>query len=298
MELREINTFLHVANLKSFSRAAEQLGYTQAAVTIQVRNLEKEMNVHLFDRIGKQTMLTHQGEIFYEYANNILNNVARARQAVFSEDRVDGHLTIGVIESVCSSVFPRLISEYHSRYPDVTISVVTDTPEVLLSMMDKNAIDIVFFVDKPMYSPKWIKVMEEPEEVVFVASSKHPFAGKKDLQLEDVIEQPFISTETDASYRFLLGQHLASIGKEIRPYLEIGNTNFIVEQLRENMGVSFLPEYVVRKDVQEGNLAILDVPGFSMQVWRQIIYHKDKWVTKEMKTFLEMAQELDQETRR
>ena len=65
MEFREISTFLQVAKFKSFSRAAEQLGYTQAAVTIQIKNLENELGVHLFDRIGKQTLLTHQGRIFY-----------------------------------------------------------------------------------------------------------------------------------------------------------------------------------------------------------------------------------------
>ena len=70
MEFREIVTFLQAAKLQSFSKAARQLGYSQAAVTIQIKQLEQELGVHLFDRIGKQTTLTHQGQVFYEYAGS------------------------------------------------------------------------------------------------------------------------------------------------------------------------------------------------------------------------------------
>ncbi len=82
MELREIMTFLQVAQQKSFSKAARQLGYSQAAVTIQIKQLEKELNVRLFDRIGKQTTLTHQGNVFYHHAVSIIQDLENARDAV------------------------------------------------------------------------------------------------------------------------------------------------------------------------------------------------------------------------
>lgn len=300
MELRELNTFIHVAKLKSFSRAAEQLGYTQAAVTIQIKNLEKELDVHLFDRIGKQTTLTHQGEILYDYAITIINDVEQAAAAVSASEEPNGQLTIGTIESMCSSVFPELIRKYHEKYPKVKITILTDTPEELLAMMDKNVIDLVFFIDKPVYSPKWIKVLEEPEDVYFVASADHRLAKKKSVKLEQILMEPFISTEEDASYRLLLGEKLASIGKEIHPFLETGNTEFILDQLRHNCGISFLPDYVVRQDLEEKRLVRMQVKdleseGHSLRVWRQIAYHKDKWVTKEMETFLDAAIEMSKE---
>lgn len=83
MELREIKTFLEVANRKSFCRAAEKLGYSQAAVTVQIKQLEKELNVHLFDRIGKQTTLTHEGETFYEYAADVVKNLNHAKKTFY-----------------------------------------------------------------------------------------------------------------------------------------------------------------------------------------------------------------------
>ena len=82
MDFREINTFIHVANQESFSKAAEALGYSQAAVTVQIKQLEEELGIHLFDRLGKKTVLTHHGEIFYRYAVTILGTVADAKKAV------------------------------------------------------------------------------------------------------------------------------------------------------------------------------------------------------------------------
>lgn len=289
MDLREINTFLHVAKLKSFSKAAEQMGYTQAAVTIQIKHLENELKVHLFDRIGKQTTLTHQGAIFYEYASNIMKDIAQAAEAVSGSEELNGRICIGTIESVCSSVFPELLREYHRLYPEVAISIITDSPEALLHMMDKNVIDIVYFLDRPVYGKKWIKVLEEPEDVMFVSSAANPLAMRTSLTLDEVIGHPFISTEKDASYRHLLEQYLTSVGKEIHPFLETGNTEFILDQLRHDLGVSFLPAFVVRHDIKLGRLASLDVKDFRLKVWRQIVYHKDKWITKEMDAFLKLA---------
>lgn len=291
MEFREISTFLQVAKFKSFSRAAEQLGYTQAAVTIQIKNLENELGVHLFDRIGKQTLLTHQGRIFYNYASNITREISQAKDALSNPDELTGKLCLGTIESVCASVFPVLLREYHRRYPKVNIKIVTDSPEILLHMMDKNTLDIVYFLDKPVYNTKWVKVLEKPEEVFFVSSSENPLSKRRELNLDEVIWQPFISTEKDASYRLLLEESLAEKGYELHPFLETGNTEFIINQLRHNLGVSFLPGFIVKKDLDEGRLSRLDVRDFHLQVCRQIVYHNDKWVTREMKAFLELAQD-------
>lgn len=290
MEFREISTFLQVAKFKSFSRAAEQLGYTQAAVTIQIKNLENELGVHLFDRIGKQTLLTHQGRIFYDYATNITREICQAKDALSNPEELTGKLCLGTIESICASVFPGLLREYHRRYPKVNIKIVTDSPETLLHMMDKNTLDIVYFLDKPVYSTKWVKVLEKPEDVFFVSSSENPLSQCRKLDLDEVIRQPFISTEKDASYRLLLEESLAEKGRELHPFLETGNTEFIINQLRHNLGVSFLPGFIVKKDLAEGRLSTLDVQDFHLQVWRQIVYHKDKWVTREMQAFLELAQ--------
>jgi len=273
MEFREIATFLQAAQLKSFSKAAKKLNYSQGTVTIQIKNLEEELGVRLFDRIGKQISLTSRGEQFYQYAVTLMKNMEEIKCSLSDSRELTGSLALGTIESLCSSLLPPILSEYHRRFPKVNVSVVIDSPRVLLDRLNDNSLDIVYFLDKRISDPRWIKVLEEPEDIVFAASSPHPF----------------LLTEKAASYRHILDQYLAAYGKQIRPFLEIGNTDFIVHMLRENAGVSLLPFFSVRRDIEKGRLAALDAEDFHMQVWRQIVYHKDKWITGEMAEFLKLA---------
>lgn len=290
MEFREITTFLEIAQLKSFSRAAEKLGYSQAAVTIQIKQLEQELGVRLFDRIGKQVTLTHHGTLFVDHASRLMLDLALAKSALAEPSKLTGRLCIGAIESICSSLLPALLQEYHKLYPDVSISIHTDSPDKLLEMMNRNALDIVYFLDKRMYDPKWVKVMEEPNQVIFVTSASNPCAGRS-LSIEEIIRQPLILTEKNASYRYILEQYLASLGLEVHPFLEIGSTDFIIHQLQGGQGISFLPEFTVRRGIDEGSLAPVHVTDFHIGIWKQIVYHKDKWVSREMETFIQLALE-------
>ena len=293
MEFRELSTFLQVAKLQSFSKAAKVLGYSQAAVTIQIKQLEQELGVHLFDRIGKQTSLTHQGSVFYDHAASIMRDIAQAKDAVSHPQKLNGHLCIGTIESICASLFPSLLTEYHKLHPEVNISIRTDSPDQLLEQINGNQLDLVYFMDKRVYDVKWEKVLEEPEEIMFAATADHPLAQRSEpLSLDDVLSYPMVVTEKNASYRLILEQYLAAMGKSLQPYLEIGNTDFILQFLKQNTGITFLPRFTVEKAVSEGYLRILSVKKFSIRTWRQILYHKDKWVTREMAEFIRLAQEL------
>ena len=135
------------------------------------------------------------------------------------------------------------------------------------------------------------QVLEEPEDIVFVASSAHPLAGRKALELKELLPEPFLLTEKDASYRFVLDRYLTSMDLRIEPFLEIGNTEFIIRLLKNNAGISFLPEFSIKNEISAGHLAVLPVKDFHMHIWRQILYHKDKWVTREMDAFIRLAQE-------
>lgn len=293
MEFREISTFLQVAQYQSFSKAARHLGYSQAAVTIQIKQLEQELGVHLFDRIGKQISLTHQGQVFYQYAVSIRNELEQAKNAVSDPSTLSGKLCLGTIESICASIFPDLLAEYHRLHPEVTISIVTDSPGVLLDRMNENTIDIVYLLDRRIYDNRWCKTLEEPEENIFVASPDHELAlAKRELELDEVLRFPFFLTEKDASYRHMLEQYLASINRSVKPFLEIGNTEFIIHMLLKNTGISFLPKFTVQRELQQKQLTALNVRGFQMQTWRQIFYHKDKWVTREMQEFLRLADKM------
>ena len=210
MESRQLWTFINAAKMGSFSKAAESLGYTQAAVTIQIKNLEEELGVKLFDRIGKQVVLTNRGKKLLVHAHNIFKEVNQAKNELRPDGELDGRLVIGTNESLCFSKLPALLTYFREHHPKMNISIVFDSPDPLLEMMEHNKVDIVYFLDEPRYSNSWNKEMEEEEPVVFVCASRCRFAGQKNVNIEEFLDQPFFLTEKNANYRRALDKYLAS----------------------------------------------------------------------------------------
>lgn len=126
MDFREINTFIHVANQESFSKAADVLGYTQAAVSIQIKQLESELGTRLFDRIGKHISLTHQGKVFYQYALRITSEIEEAKDVLSGSQDLNGTLRIGTIESICSSILPDILSRSSPFTPEQALLYYTN----------------------------------------------------------------------------------------------------------------------------------------------------------------------------
>ena len=155
MEFRQLNTFIQVAKFQSFSKAAEHLGYSQSAVTVQIRMLEKELNTRLFDRMGKKILLTSQGQEFLECANTILYDVEKAKCSMESETaELKNPLRIGTIESLCFSKLPSIIHYFREHYPKVEFRIVTASPEELISQMEQNELDLIYILDTPRSSQR------------------------------------------------------------------------------------------------------------------------------------------------
>lgn len=290
MEIRTAATFLRVAELRSFSKAAEQLGYSQAAVTVQIKQLEQELGTQLFERIGRRIKLTEHGMRFIPHAKALLDVAQNARTFIRDDSEPAGKLRIGTAESLSISVLPPILLEFHRRCPMVETSIHTGVIPELFEMVRQNDVDVLYFLDKKTYFPEWIKVFERPEPIVFVSSASHPFAGERRIPLKRILSEPLVLTEQGVSYRYDLEQVLAARNLELHPFLETGNTDIIVKMLLHHEGISFLPRYVVQKYIDAGQLSILPVDGPKIQMWSQLIYHKNKWVSPQLQTFLELME--------
>ena len=170
MELRNITTFLRVAELQNFTHAAQELGYSQSAVTVQIRQLEIELGVPLFERIGRSVNLTAPGQAFLQQAGEIIKAAERARDAVRTAPEPEGTLRLDTMESLGASVVWRLIAGFHRQFPRVNVVVRTSTADGLLEMMRRNDVDFIYFVDEKQYSPDWEIPLCRPEETVFVTA--------------------------------------------------------------------------------------------------------------------------------
>ena len=289
MELRNVISFLRVAELHSFSKAAAQLGYSQATITVQIKQLEQELNTTLFDRIGRQIRLTEHGEQFVPYASALLKAAQDANNFLTLDSAPSGKLRLATCESLFADVMPPILLDFARKYPQVETSVHTDAQITdLFQMLHRNEVDILFFMDKQINSTDWIKVLEHPFPVVFVASTAHPLAKESHISMERLLQEPMLLTTKDVSYRYELDQLLAAKGLAPRPVLEAGDTAVLAKMLLQSKAISFLPQFTVQEYIDLGKLCVLNTEVPQVEIWGQLVYHKNKWLTKQMICFLDL----------
>ena len=290
MELRQIATFIRVAQFESFSKAAASLGYSQSAVTVQIRLLEEELHVRLFDRMYKRVVLTGQGRQFLESAYNIIQEVNHAALSLSVEEELSGPLHIGTLESLCCARLPAIVAQFRSRHPKVNLQITTGVPEEIIGKMERGAVDIIYILDEPLYNNSWNKLLEEREEMVLVASPGLGAAlGPGKHALEELLDRPFYLTERNANYRRLLDRRLAAHGCSVTPVLESSYASFLLQVLEETEGLSYLPWFLVEDRVGQGRLAVVEVDELQTAMYSQIFSHKEKWTTREMEEFVRLC---------
>ena len=286
MELRNLITFIHVAELGSFTKAAEQLGYSQSTISFQIKQLEDELGCLLFERINHTITLTEQGHELVSYAHQVRALTEDFKETLAKED-LRGHLHIVTPDSVCEEMISAHYADFHRKYPSIYIRFSTGDSGNLLHMLDRNEADVIITLDHHLYNKDYVVAKEQKIPMHFVASSESKFAHCKGLSIKDIIREPFVLTEYGQGYRRVFDRELAKKSLEITPVLEIGRTDIITSVLIENNMISFLPDFVTDELIALGKLCYLDVVDMNIDIWKQLIYHKNKWLSKSMKTFIE-----------
>ena len=288
MELRNLLTYSKVCESMSFSKAADQLGYAQSTVTTQIAQLEEELGVKLFDRSGKRFRLNAKGEELLLYANRLIALANETKANVSDAKTPRGSLRIGVIESIGSFFLPDILQDYLVRFPNVHVQVLTATTREIMEMLRHNKIDLMLTLDNRVYDPDWICVWSREEDIVFLCSPEHPFAGRMDVHLAELVQENMLLTERRCNYRYVFEQICAEYQMEPRSSLEIGCTNTILNFTENNLGVTFLPKLTAQQHLKAGRLADFTVEEVSIRMLIQLIYRKSMWCTPAMKAFVEI----------
>lgn len=291
MDLRSLNIFLEAAELGSFTRTGEKLGYSQPTVSFQIKQLEKELGVQLFDRIGHTVSLTDAGRDVLPYAQNICHMCEEMIQGSAQRREPSGVLRLGMADSLCAPLIAGHFGKFNSQYPKVSLHISTGDTGELLEYLDHNEVDMICTMDDHVYDTNYVIANEEEIGVHFVASSRSPLAAKATVSVEELLNLPFMLTEKGMSYRRLMDEKLARDSREIQPVLETGRADLICALAEENVGIAFLPDYVTEESVRAGRLVRLNVPDFRIVVWKQLLYRREKWVSMQMRAMIDhMAQ--------
>lgn len=292
MEFRQLNTFITVADLNNFTRAADILGYTQPTVTSQIQLLESELGVRLFERIRKNISLTHEGEKFLVYARQIVDLCEEAKNTVKDHPATKGVVTIGALESLCTTRVHSLLKEFHYKYPDIEIILKTVKSTEYQELLLDNQIDVAFCSDRMITSSDCIVELAVPEPLALLVEPSHPLAKSPGVYPENIIDYLLILAEEDCSYRRTIMTILSDCGLTPNSIMEIGNIQAMKQLAISGLGIILLPKITVEEELSKGHLVELNWRGPSFEFFTQVIYHEDKWISPSLRILLNMTNEI------
>ena len=287
MEVRNLVTFLKVTELKSFSRAAEALDYSQSAVTVQIQQLERELGVQLFDRIGKTVSITQYGKDFVSYARDVVSAIARASAFASADSELSGTVRVGTLNSLLTASFSDIVPLYHERFPHVQIELHAGNIATITEMLIKNELDMIYTLDEQIFDTQFVKIFEAQEDVVIVTNTRNPLSTRAD------VNHPFILMNHGNPYRDQFDRELARQDLSVEPFLALESDTLALKLIRENPEfLSVLPRYTAKMSIHKGNLAIIPVADCQMSQWRQVLYHRNKVITPQIQGMLDTILEV------
>lgn len=292
MEIRTLLTFIKVAEEQSLSKAAKQLGYAQSTVTMQMQQLEQELGTALYERVGKQIRITQEGQELLSYAVHIVKTSQEALQIGKGKQKtVSGSLRLGAADSIEDGWLAQRIHSYRSRYPKVSVHVRSGDSQSLVSALLRNEVDLMMTVDMQLNEPALIHACDQAETVHFVVSPDHPLVGLASPGLDAILSYPLIRGDQSSICQRNLEAAMASSGIRPESWVEVGSQNLILNLVQYGDGVALAPDGAVQRLVDEGRLVRLDYELSGSGLWRQAIYHRNKWLTGAMDAWIKMLEE-------
>jgi LysR family transcriptional regulator, low CO2-responsive transcriptional regulator len=258
---RQLRVFNEVARQLSFAKAARALHLTPPAVTMQVKELEAQVGLPLFDRAGRSVSLTTTGEYMLVYARRLLATLKDAEDAAARLRQADaGTLAIGMV-STAKYFLPRLLAQFRQEHPHVEIRLAEGNRESLVRLLQANEVDVAV-MGRP---PRELATRAEPFAAhphVFVAAPDHPLARHEgELDVESLRPHDFIVREEGSGTRAALEQFLRDARIEPRVAMEMSSNETIKQAVIAGMGVSFLSLHTLELELQHGLVALLEVRG-------------------------------------
>ena len=287
MDIKNLVTFINVAELHSFTKAGDKLGYSQSTVSFQIRQLENELGVPLFERINRTVTLTEHGSRLLQSAYKINDLLQGFLDDTEAATEIRGNVRLVMADSLCNEVIGRIFPELHRTYPGITLECVAAGTQEMFRMLNQNEADLVYTLDSHIYDTNYINLQEGRIGVHFVCAANHPLADRPSVSLKELIQQPFLLTEKGMSYRRVMDEALAAKSLEIRPVFVSGNTDLLRNLVAQGAGVSLLPDYTTKELIAAGKLKYLQVPELKVEIWTQLLHHRDKWISEPMRIVID-----------
>ncbi len=293
MHVENFKIFSDLVESESFSRAAKLNGITQSAVSQQLRAMEKHFNILIVDRSQKQFRLTREGQKLYESAKEILYLYDKLNSELQEMKKViSGTIHISTVYSIGLHELPPYVKVFLAKYPEVNVRVEYRRANMVYEDVLTNSIDLGLIAYPQKH--KQLEVLPfHDDELVLVVSPDHEFAGRSELDIQDVAGQKFIGFEPDIPTRKATDQIFKEANIEADPVMEFDNVETVKRAVEINAGIAILPRTTVTREEAQGLLKVLT---FSNQVYKRplaLIHRKGRVLTPAMKKLIDLLTSKD-----
>jgi DNA-binding transcriptional LysR family regulator len=279
VDLRQLEVFARVVELRSFSRAAEALHLTQSTVSEHVRLLEEEVGARLFDRLGRETLPTRAGELLFGYAQRMLALRVEAIQGLQQFlGQVAGTLTVGASTIPGEYVLPPLIGAFREKFPRVSIALqISDTRGIVEAVLD-GRVELGMVGARP--DQRVLQAVElMPDELVVVVPPGHAWVGRQEVTVADLTSEPLIVREPGSGSREAVEKALEAAGLALdglRVIAEIGSTSAIKQAVKAGMGVSLMSRRAVDDEARIGLLGCVKIKDLPVTRHFYVVTHANR----------------------
>jgi DNA-binding transcriptional LysR family regulator len=293
MDTRQLAAFCAVVERRSFSQAAEQLGVTQPAVSLQIRSLEKRLGRQLLDRSGRRVEPTEAGQRLYRSAQRLLAQEEQLLAELGEEEgELAGRLEIGASTGPGGTVLPLVLGEFQQLHPEVRVALTVSDTQRVIEQVARRELELGVVGAQRRHRG----VAFEPffrDEVVLVVPSGHRFAGKT-VSIDELRSEPLVLMQEGAGVRQVIEDELREHGVRLRDLdvrLELGLQESARSAALAGYGLTFISRAAIDPDVDAGTLAIARVEGLdpSREIW--LVRSTGRAETRVAQTFVDYARE-------
>ncbi len=288
MDFDQLETFIEVSRLSSFSRAAEKRFRTQPAISSQIRSLEEEVGAKLLDRSGGKVSLTASGKLFLKFSEETLDARKAAVTAIAETERVPrGEIVVGANEGTCLHILPEVFAHFKKQYPDVSVSIKrADYSKVLESVID-NSVDFGV-VSMPITDPRLTAVLIHRDELVLIATPKHPLAKLKSVSAADIAQYPLVMPKVGHT-RDALDELFHQRKLKPRYAMELDSSELLKRFVAADVGIGFISRSNVQEDVKANVLTTVSLADAPIRRDLALVFRKDKALSRAALAFIDIA---------
>lgn len=284
--LRQLRVFEAVARHLSFSRAAEALHLSQPAVSMQVKQLEENVGLPLFEQLGRKVFLTEAGRELFQYSRAVSQQLGDMEGAINQLKGLErGRLNISVV-SPANYFAPRFLARFGEKYPQITVSLNVANREVVLRGIADNETDLAI-MGQP---PEGLDIvaqnfMENP--LVIIAPPGHALAKEKKIPLRRLEQETFLMRESGSGTRGAMERFFAEHGVNYRAGMEMGTNEAVKQAVQAGLGLGVISLHTIELELETGRLRVLPVEGFPIKRHWYVVHRAQKRLSKVAQAFKE-----------